>query len=138
MKVLFVNGSPRKKWTTAKLLESAAQGAIDADATVKLVHLYDEPFRGCVSCFACKLKNATTNGLCAYKDALTPLLEKARDADAFAIGAPIYFGRASAVTLAFMERLLFPLITYDQRSTRRRAKSRSAGFRFTRKRPRPR
>ena len=60
MKVLFVNGSPRKKWTTAKLLESAAQGAIDAGATVKLVHLYDEPFRGCVSCFACKLKNATT------------------------------------------------------------------------------
>ena len=36
-----------------------------------------------------------------------------RDDDAFAIGAPIYFGRASAVTLAFMERLLFPLITYD-------------------------
>ena len=113
MKALFVNGSPRKKWTTVKLLESAMQGATDAGAEVELVHLYDAAFKGCVSCFACKLKNAKTSGLCAFKDALTPTLEKARDADVIVIGAPIYFSHATGATLAFMERLLFPWLTYD-------------------------
>lgn len=59
------------------MLEQAMQGAADAGAAVEMVSLYDDAFKGCVSCFACKVKNAKTNGLCAYKDALTPILKKA-------------------------------------------------------------
>ena len=32
MKALFINGSPRKNWNTAKMLESAMKGASDAGA----------------------------------------------------------------------------------------------------------
>ena len=77
MKALFVNGSPRKNWNTHKMLESAMQGAKDAGAECELVHLYAQPFKGCVSCFACKLKNAKTHGLCVIKDSLRPVLAKA-------------------------------------------------------------
>ena len=63
MKAIFVNGSPRKNWNTHKMLASAMQGAQDAGAECELVHLYDLSFKGCMSCFACKLKNNKTNGV---------------------------------------------------------------------------
>ena len=113
MKALFINGSPRKNWTTFKMLESAMRGATDAGAEVEIVHLYDIDFVGCKSCFACKLKNAKTNGVCAIKDDLRPILEKAHDADVIVIGSPIYFSHPTGLTHAFMERLMFPILSYN-------------------------
>ena len=113
MKALFVNGSPRKNWNTHKMLESAMQGAKDAGAECELVHLYDQPFKGCVSCFACKLKNAKTHGLCAFKDALTPILEKALASDVIVAGSPIYFSYPTGMFRSFIERFLFPIMSYN-------------------------
>lgn len=112
MKALFINGSPRKNWNTFKLLESAMKGASEAGAESELVHLYDFAFKGCVSCFACKLKNNKTNGLCAFKDPLTPTLEKARNSDVIVIGSPVYFSYPTGPVRSFMERLMFPVATY--------------------------
>lgn len=116
MKALFVNGSPRKNWTTAQMLEKAMAGARDAGAEVELVSLYDDTFKGCVSCFACKVKNSKTNGLCAYKDALSPILEKAHNADVIVIGSPIYFSYPTGPVRSFMERLMFPALTYNAKT----------------------
>ena len=93
MKALFINGSPRKNFNTFKMLDSAIKGASDAGAETELINLYDFNFKGCVSCFACKLKNSKVNGngLCAFKDALTPILEKALSSDVIVMGTPIYF-----------------------------------------------
>lgn len=113
MKALFINGSPRKTWTTAQMLEKAMKGAADAGADVEMVHLYDDAFKGCVSCFACKVKNSKTNGLCAYKDALTPVLEKAQEADIVVVGSPIYFSHPTGPMRSFMERWMFPVLTYN-------------------------
>ena len=112
MKALFVNGSPRKNWNTVKLLERAMEGAKEFGAECELVNIYDKPFKGCVSCFACKVKNSKCNGLCAYRDELRPLLEKAYEADIIVIGSPVYFNGATAGTRAFLERLMFPVDTY--------------------------
>ena len=68
MKVLAINGSPRKDWNTATLLKAALDGAASEGAGVELVHLYDLAYHGCVSCFACKLKGGSSYGNCAYKD----------------------------------------------------------------------
>ena len=65
IKAVFVNGSPRKKWNTFKMLESATNGAQEAGAECEMVNLYDIDFKGCKSCFACKLKNSKNNGVCA-------------------------------------------------------------------------
>ena len=112
MKALFVNGSPRKNWNTTKLLEKAMEGADDAGLDAEIVNIYDKPFKGCVSCFACKIKNSKCNGLCAFRDDMRPLLEKAYDADVIVIGSPVYFNNATAGTRAFLERLMFPIDTY--------------------------
>ena len=73
---MFFNASPRKGWNTYKMLEAAKAGAEEAGAETELVNLYDIKFPGCKSCFACKLKNAKTNGVCAIRDELRPILER--------------------------------------------------------------
>ena len=70
---MFFNAGPRKGWNTHKMLEAAKSGAEEAGAVTELVNLYDVKFPGCRSCFACKLKNAKTNGVCALRDAHFPI-----------------------------------------------------------------
>ena len=112
MLVIAVNGSPRKKWNTATLLEHALKGAVSKGAKTELVHLYDLDYKGCISCFSCKKKGGKSYGKCAVKDGLTPLLEKIAVLDALILGSPIYFGTVTGEMRSFMERLLFPYFTY--------------------------
>jgi multimeric flavodoxin WrbA len=110
--VIAINGSPRKKWNTAMLLEKALEGAASRGADTELVHLYDLDYQGCTSCFACKLKGGKSYGRCAICDGLTPVLDRIRDADALILGSPIYFGTVTGEMKSFMERLLFPYLRY--------------------------
>jgi multimeric flavodoxin WrbA len=112
MKVIAFNGSPRKKWNTATLLEKALEGAASKGAKTGLIHLYDLDFKGCISCFACKTIGGKSYGRCAVKDDLTPIFRKIEKADAVILGSPIYFGTVSGEMKSFMERLLFPYSTY--------------------------
>lgn len=117
MKVLAINGSPRKKWNTAMLLEKSLDGAESEGAETELVHLYDLDFKGCTSCFACKLKGGASYGKCAGNDALTPVLEKIAEIDALILGSPFYFGTVTGEMRSFMERLLFPYLAYTRPPT---------------------
>lgn len=117
-KVLAINGSPRTKCNTATLLNSALEGAASQGAKTELVHLYKLNFKGCISCFACKLKNGESYGRCAVNDDLTPILKKVEEADAIILGSPIYLGTATGEMRSFIERLIFPYLVYDtNRST---------------------
>ncbi len=114
MKGLAINGSPRKTWNTATLLENALKGAASAGAETELIHLYDLDFKGCISCFACKLKGGKSYGKCAVKDGLTPVLDRLARVDLLILGSPVYFGTVSGEMRSFMERLLFPYLVYAQ------------------------
>ncbi|MGD0886136.1 MAG: flavodoxin family protein [Thermodesulfovibrionales bacterium] len=112
MKVIAFNGSPRKKWNTATLLEKALEGAASQGAETELIHLYDLNFKGCISCFACKTRGGRSYGRCAVEDDLTPVFRIIEKADAIILGSPIYFGTVSGEMRSFIERLLFPYLTY--------------------------
>jgi len=112
MRVLAINGSPRKKWNTATLLGKAIEGAASKGALAEMIHLYDLNYKGCMSCFACKLKDGGSYGKCALKDGLAPVLAEIRKADAIVLGSPIYFCRVTGEMRSFMERLLFPYLEY--------------------------
>lgn len=109
MKILVINGSPRKNMNTMTLLQKAAEGAEKAGAECEIHHLYDYEYTGCKSCFACKIKNSRTNGVCAIRDGLRPLLEKILEADAVILGTPIYYDNISGMMRSFLERLLYPV-----------------------------
>jgi multimeric flavodoxin WrbA len=113
-KALFINGSPRKSGNTAQLLKRAMEGAAEAGAEVELVNLYDRSlnYKGCMSCFACKVKGGR-KGVCSFPDDLKPIMEKAVKADVLVCGSPIYCGYPSANLRAFMERLIFPAVNYS-------------------------
>ena len=113
MKILAINGSPRKVWNTATLLKKALEGAASQGADTELIHLYDLNFKGCTSCFACKLKNGKSYGKCAYKDEITPVLDRIEDFDALILGSPIYLGTVTGEMKLFMERLIYPYLVYD-------------------------
>jgi len=112
VKAIGVNGSARKNWNTATLLEKALEGAGSQGAKTELLHLYDLNYKGCISCFTCKRKTGKSYGKCAVKDGLTPVLKKVTEADVIILGSPIYFGTVTGEMRSFLERLFFPLFTY--------------------------
>ena len=112
MKVMAINGSPRKKWNTATLLQKSIEGAASQGAATELIHLYDLDFKGCVSCFACKTIGGASYGRCGVKDALAPILEKVIATDVLILGSPSYFGSVTGEMQSFLERLWFPFLTY--------------------------
>jgi len=112
MKVIAINGSPRKGWNTHLLVQEAAKGAASAGAETEIINLYDLNYRGCVSCFECKRKAGSSLGRCAVKDDLRPVLDKIDASGGLIIGSPIYIHEISSATRAFIERLTFQYTTY--------------------------
>lgn len=111
-KTIAFNGSPRRGHNTAILLERALEGAASAGSETEMVHLYDDAGTGCISCFSCKLLDGKSYGACVVKDSLTPLLQKAANADVLLLGSPVYLAAETAGFRAFFERLIFPYLAY--------------------------
>lgn len=116
-KIIIIDGGPRNNMNTAKLLQKFAEGAksVGSDMEVKTIRLYDLDYKGCMSCMACKLKGKASN-ICRFKDALTPVLEDIAHADGLVLGSPIYFGEVTGQMRAFLERLSFPWLSYNDYS----------------------
>jgi len=131
MNVIAINGSPRKDWNTATLLRKAMEGAESVGAKTRLVHLYELDYKGCTSCFACKRKGNTRNGLCAMRDDLQDVLAEVIASDVLLLGSPIYFDDVTGEVRSFMERLFFPNITYDEFGKSVFPRRISCGFVFT-------
>ena len=115
--VIVIDGGPRKNFNTASMLQKFAEGAssVSNDIEVKTIRLYGLDYKGCMSCMACKIKDKASN-VCKFKDALTPILEDIAKADGLALGSPIYFGQITGQMQAFLERLSFPWLSYNDYS----------------------
>jgi multimeric flavodoxin WrbA len=131
MKVIAINGSPRKNWNTATLLEKALEGAASEGAETEIIHLYDLNFKGCTSCFACKLKEGKSYGKCAMHDDLTLVLERLKEVDAVILGSPIYLGNSTGEMRSFMERYVFPYLVYSNSLPSLYPKNIPVGFIYT-------
>ena len=106
-------------------------GAASQGAETEIVHLYDFEFKGCVSCFTCKTKGGKNYGKCGYKDELTPVLERIETVDALIFGSPIYLGVTTGEMRSFMERLIFPYLTYTEPLRSLFSKKIRTGFIYT-------
>lgn len=132
MKAIAVNGSPRKTWNTATLLQKALDGAKSIGSQTEFIHLYDLDFKGCISCFTCKKKDTGYVGHCAMQDGLTDVLEKVLGCDVLLLGSPIYFGNITGEMHSFLERLLFSNLSYNSASHRSVFQGKlSSGFIYT-------
>ncbi len=103
VKVLGVNGSPRRYGGTYKLLRIALKAAERAGAEVKLVNLYDYEIKPCQACLcddqvACRPP-------CPIDDDFPKILEQVMWADALIIATPVYWYSPSGVVKNFIDRL---------------------------------
>lgn len=116
-KMIIIDGGPRKTFNTAAMLGKIVEGArsVSDEIEVKTVRLYDIDYKGCMSCMACKLKGKVSN-VCKFRDALTPILEEVAQADGLVLGSPIYFSEVTAQLRAFLERLIFAWLSYNDYS----------------------
>jgi len=108
-KVLILNGSPRKKGSTAVLAAEAARGLNERGVAAETIFLNDLKIRGCQACYWCK-KNDVAE--CAVQDDMAGLHRKMKESDGLIVAAPIYFGAVSAQTKLWLDRM-FPYIGMD-------------------------
>lgn len=102
MKILAINGSPRKNGNTASLLQEVLTPLREAGWEVENVQLGGKKIQGCRGCGKCaELKN----GRCVFdNDILNELLEKMLAADAMLLGTPCYFTDMTAELKALVDR----------------------------------
>lgn len=134
LRIIAVNGSPRKEKNTGTLLKYALKGFCSEapDCTeAKLVHLYDYQYTGCKSCFECKKINGKGYGRCSVKDDLLPILDALDEADAIVFGSPVYLTQISGQLQCLMERFLFPKLSYDDPISSIAKKRMHAAFVYT-------
>lgn len=111
--ILAFNGSPRACGNTATMLQAALDGAESAGARTRLVQLYPLKYKGCVSCFSCKLKSGR-HGHCAMRDELSLFLDMMEEADGIIFGSPVYYGDVTPELLALEHRFLFSHMLYNR------------------------
>lgn len=115
MEIIIINGSPRVDGNTVRMCQAFAGGVKSSGKNIsfEIVNLYELDFKGCKSCFACKRKGAESYGKCVLKDAVSPVLEKVKNAGAVVFASPVYLMDITGEMKSFLERLLFPLATYE-------------------------
>lgn len=133
MKIYAINGSPRKKWNTAEILENILQGAAAEVPGIEreTVNLYDYDYKGCHSCFECKRLGGPSYGKCAIKDGIYPVMRNVLEADMVVFGSPIYFSDITGMMRCFLERLLFPCFVYDKNYSSIAPRKIATGFIYT-------
>lgn len=98
--VLGVSGSPRVG-AVHRLVQAALLGAEDvAGTTTEFIPLAGKEIHGCTGCGQC-----ARLGRCVIDDDMQPLYDRLVAADAIILGTPVYYGSASALLKAFMERV---------------------------------
>ena len=98
--VLGVSGSPRVG-ATHRLVQAALLGAEEVPGTTtEFVPLAGKEIHGCTGCGEC-----ARLGRCVIDDDMQPLYDRLIAADAIILGTPVYYGSASALLKAFMERV---------------------------------
>lgn len=99
MRVLGIQGSPRRGGNTELLLRELLRGCRDAGAEVEEIFLRDLKITPCLEIYACK-----KDGQCPINDDMKPLYPKLVEADVLAVASPIFFYAVSAHLKALIDR----------------------------------
>lgn len=109
MKALLINGSPHAKGCTYTAL-SELKHTLEAEGIeTELIHVGNQDVRGCIACGQCRKL-----GKCVFDDVVNEVASKLAEADAFVIGAPVYYSSPAGGAISFMDRLFFSTFNVDK------------------------
>lgn len=99
MKTIAIVGSPRKKGNTETLARHALKAIEEEGLTTQLVSLSGLEIKPCNACMVCKKEER-----CSLEDDLFPIYLKMKESDGLILASPVYFGSATALMKALMDR----------------------------------
>lgn len=102
MKVLMLNGSPRKDGNTSIALEEMKKIFEAEGVETEIVRVGNKDVRGCIACGRCY-----ELGKCVFDDVVNELAPKFEAADGLVIASPVYYASANATLIAFLDRLFY-------------------------------
>lgn len=104
MKVLMINGSPREKGCTYTALSEIAAQLDQLGVESEIIQLGNKPIRDCTACGAC----ANLDCRCVFDDDIVnEIIEKAKGADGFVFGTPVYYAHPSGRVLSVLDRVFY-------------------------------
>lgn len=102
MKVLLVNGSSRENGCTNVALTEVARALQEEGVETEMIFIGNASIADCMGCGKCR-----ETGVCVFKDSVNDFVEKAKAADGFVFGSPVYYAHPSGRLLSFLDRAFY-------------------------------
>ena len=106
MKLLIINGSPRKKGLISQMLRVFHEQAIATGVEVTEVYANDLQIKPCMGCMACRSKRHCV----LPEDDAQRVLTLIQQADAIVIGAPCYWGNIPGQLKLLFDRIVYGMM----------------------------
>lgn len=106
MKLLIINGSPRKKGLISQMLRIFHEQAIATGIEVTEVYANDLQIKPCMGCMACRSKRHCV----LPEDDAQRVLTLIEQADAIVIGAPCYWGNIPGQLKLLFDRIVYGMM----------------------------
>ncbi|HOY30293.1 MAG TPA: flavodoxin family protein [Bacteroidales bacterium] len=105
MKVIAINGSPKKEGNTFHALNMAGEELKAAGIEFEILHIGHKMIHGCLGCGRCAINR---NEKCAVDtDGLNQWIPEIKEADGIILGSPVYYSGIAGTMKSFLDRLFF-------------------------------
>jgi multimeric flavodoxin WrbA len=105
MKVIAINGSPKKEGNTFHALNMVGNVLKEHSIEFEILHVGHKMIHGCIACNNCRKNN---DEKCAVDtDGLNQWIQQLKDADGIILGSPVYFSGISGTMKSFLDRVFF-------------------------------
>ncbi len=103
MKVIAINGSPRKGGNTESAIKIMADELAKRGIETETVNIGAKAVHGCIACNYC-----AEHGLCVFKDDdVNETAGKISEADGFILACPTYYAGIPGTMKSFLDRLFY-------------------------------
>ena len=102
MKVLMLNGSAKKEGNTYQSLLEVGKELERQGIEYEIFQIGSQPVRDCIGCGQCN-----ENGCVFADDKVNEFVAKAKEADGFVFGTPVYYAHPSGRILSFLDRVFY-------------------------------
>ena len=110
MKVLLINGSPRREGNTFLALSEIAKVLEQEGIESEIVGVGTRAVRGCIACNTCKQHG---DNRCVFGDDIcNEVSARMAECDAVLVGSPVYYGQPNGTVLSLMQRMLYSAEKY--------------------------
>ena len=100
MKVLLLQGSPRKGGNSELLLKEMVKVFDQYGVESEIVEIGTKDIRGCISCGYC-----SSHDECVFKDEVNAFAKKFEEADGLVVASPVYYASPNGTVISFLDRL---------------------------------